>query len=671
MSLNISIFGNCQIVGLMRIISALSSEVSVETYPIQQLPKISEIINKDTNIVFIQGINSSEVLNHSNQIKKPVYSYPTVFFSGFHPDHIMLPAIDQDRQIIPWKFHSHSAISVWTYINGISIKDAKKYYTENVFNILKFKNNYDDAIKTQTKYFREYELNFPLLFDKWRQNGSFMHMTIHPKLIIFHDIALHILKMIGISPKTRVDYLSHVVDPLTSLTGWPVYPEWGKQIDIPGDFTFRIFEDKFIGLMDLDAYLEYAYGRYSKFPENLLSSTIEKHQNFKNLTPLNSVISLSSTKSCSYFEKKSVNSLNPYSNLSSAHFWKQSIEHIPAADVDPVLNPGLEIISSTRVATAGSCFAQHIAKRLKENGFNYYVEETAPAGMSKEESEEKNYAVFSARYGNLYTARQLYQLFLRAFDQFEPVDSYWKIRGGGFADPFRPRIEPSGFSSIEELESNRKTHLSKVCSMFKNLDLFVFTLGLTEGWRSKIDGAVFPLAPGVAAGEMDYERYEFINFSVFDVIYDLKSFVNKLSSVNHNAKILFTVSPVPLIATYENKHVLTSTVYSKSVLRVAAEEVSHTYPHVHYFPSYEIITGHYNKGAYFESDLRSVNKEGVDHVMRIFMANYAKHEISTVDDRITKPIEKSETAPSNSTKNNTIVCDEEEILRLINKPLDL
>ena len=42
-----------------------------------------------------------------------------------------------------------------------------------------------------------------------------------------------------------------------------------------------------------------------------------------------------------------------------------------------------------------------------------------------------------------------------------------------------------------------------------------------------------------------------------------------------------------------------------------------------YFPSYEIITGGYNRGAYFESDLRSVKADGVDHVMRLFLSHYA------------------------------------------------
>src|SRR6185295_5105656 len=60
----------------------------------------------------------------------------------------------------------------------------------------------------------------------------------------------------------------------------------------------------------------------------------------------------------------------------------------------------------------------------------------------------------------------------------------------------------------------------------------------------------------------------------------------------------------------------------KSAIRAAVEEVVRQYDFTDYFPSYEIITGWYNKGRYFDADLRSVTPEGVAHVMRLFSAHY-------------------------------------------------
>ena len=50
---------------------------------------------------------------------------------------------------------------------------------------------------------------------------------------------------------------------------------------------------------------------------------------------------------------------------------------------------------------------------------------------------------------------------------------------------------------------------------------------------------------------------------------------------------------------------------SKSVLRVAAEQVAKAFEGVAYFPSYEIITGNFNRGQYYGPDLRDVTEAGV------------------------------------------------------------
>ncbi len=46
-----------------------------------------------------------------------------------------------------------------------------------------------------------------------------------------------------------------------------------------------------------------------------------------------------------------------------------------------------------------------------------------------------------------------------------------------------------------------------------------------------------------------------------------------------------------------------------------------TFDNVHYFPSYEVITGAFNRGTYYAPDLRNVLEDGVAHVMRLFLAH--------------------------------------------------
>jgi hypothetical protein len=311
---------------------------------------------------------------------------------------------------------------------------------------------------------------------------------------------------------------------------------------------------------------------------------------------------------------------HPYKSAPSHSSWRRSVAGVRASDVDPVVDIGIKITRETKVATAGSCFAQHIARCLQKSGYNYYVAERGHSVLPESVRLANNYGLFSARYGNVYTARQLLQLFQRAFGMFQPDEDCWQEAPDVFLDPFRPTAQPGGFISELELRLDRAQHLESVRRMFKKLDVFIFTLGLTECWVSRTDGAVFPICPGVEGGIFDSAKHAFCNETVDDVEEEMTSFLMLLARINPNARVILTVSPVPLAATARHdQHVLSATTYSKSVLRVAAEMLSARFPHVHYFPSYEIITGAFSRGAYYADDLRNVLENGVSHVMRLFM----------------------------------------------------
>ncbi|GJD50622.1 hypothetical protein OPKNFCMD_3365 [Methylobacterium crusticola] len=315
---------------------------------------------------------------------------------------------------------------------------------------------------------------------------------------------------------------------------------------------------------------------------------------------------------------------HPYRRLRDRAFWSRSVAGVAPAAIDPVGRFDLRIGPGDRVATAGSCFAQHIARHLDRAGFTHHVTEPAHPILARRVARERQYGLFSARYGNIYTARQLHQLVARAYGRFRPAEDVWIEADGRVLDPFRPTIEPGGFASEAEMRADRRQHLAAVRGMLETLDVLVFTLGLTECWHAAADGAVFPVCPGVSGGTFDRSRHRFHNLSVAEVAADLRAVVTDLAAVNPRAQVVLTVSPVPLVATARpDAHVLSATAYSKAVLRVAAEEAAQL-PRVHYFPAYEIVTGPHAR--YFAPDLRSVTEAGVAHVMRLFLKHAARPE---------------------------------------------
>src|SRR5262249_32331590 len=155
------------------------------------------------------------------------------------------------------------------------------------------------------------------------------------------------------------------------------------------------------------------------------------------------------------------------------------VAEVRPEDVCNVASPKRKLTREDVVATAGSCFAQHISRRLRGGGFNFLDVEPPPDLLRPEHHPKYGYGLYSARYGNIYTSSQFKQLVLRATGEFEPSESVWRT-DGRFYDPFRPTIEPAGFESeIEALDSQR-SHLFAVRRLFKRADVFVFTLGLTE-----------------------------------------------------------------------------------------------------------------------------------------------------------------------------------------------
>lgn len=353
---------------------------------------------------------------------------------------------------------------------------------------------------------------------------------------------------------------------------------------------------------------------------------------------------------------------HPYRGLPDHAFWRRAVADIAPSEVDPIIDAPFVLTTDMRIATAGSCFAQHIARHLRQSGFNFLVTETAHPIAPAALADAYGYGLYTARYGNLYTSRQLVQLFQRAYGTFVPECEYWLDQNDRVIDPFRPQVQPGGFCTAEELRADRAHHFACVREAFETLDVFVYTLGLTECWTQRDDGAAYPLCPGVAGGHFDADTHAFINLTSADVTADLLAFAELLRAVNPGARILLTVSPVPLIATVTGKHVLVATTYSKSVLRVAAAEAERAVSNLTYFPSYEIITGNFNQGAYFAPDRRSVTDEGVSHVMRVFMRHFTEttEPVSSISQSVSAGVDSHTAEVARLVK---VVCDEEALDR--------
>ena len=340
---------------------------------------------------------------------------------------------------------------------------------------------------------------------------------------------------------------------------------------------------------------------------------------------------------------------NPYAVKGPEQFWRTGVGVADASGITPLRAVRFSMPPGTLISTAGSCFAQNLARHLHANPL-----------ISVLEVEEigKDQPLFSGLYGNIYTARQLVQLFDEAFGSRHPQDIVFQRPDGRYVDGLRPYIFPHGFAGPKEVLAARACHLEAVRRVFAECSVFVFTLGLTEAWRAVADGTVFPVAPGVVSEAVSPPDYEFHNFRYDEVVEDLDDFVGRMSERNPTARVILTVSPVPLTATYTDEHVLVATNHSKAILRAACSAAEARHPAVFYFPAYEIITAPFARGAYYEANLRSITTQGVDHVMRVFEANFLGAAAA-------RPAVSAPASALFSDRDGEVICDEEEIVKSV------
>lgn len=639
---SLAVIGNCQARSISDYLAAMMPDFSVKAGFSRDIRdgnvSLSDLVSSD--LLVVQSVMLKKVIGELKGlgVTREIVTIPTLYFTGFHPDFIYVRG--PEANVASPMHNGNSAIALAAWKAGFTVEETLSLFCDDTYRAL----GYHDylAIARQDLLGEADTLGLELSdeYDVWERSGPFFHTPNHPKPIVLGGVARALVAKLGLKPHTRYPE-ALLPDQFASHMIWPIYPELTKTVGGMGEYVFKPSNGKRdygapIKVLSLEEFIKGSFEIYSKFePDALVSTRLEDPRYDQVLER---------------FRRRKSGALttgHPYRGLPDYHFWWKAVTQVEMSNFDPVTNPKTVITPDLKIATAGSCFAQHIARALQGSGFNYYVPERRN-DLAPDEMARQQYGIFSCRYGNIYTAAQLNQLFDRAAGDFAPDDLAWLRSDNRFVDPFRPRVEPDGFATPEAVAADREVHFQYVREMWKSLDVFVFTLGLTEAWRAKQDGAVFPLAPGVVAGEMDFARYEFHNYSVDETVHSMGDFLTKLKRLNPTAKVLLTVSPVPLEATYEDRNVLVSTTYSKSVLRVAAEEIARLFDQVEYFPSYEIITGNHARGSYYADDLREVLPDGVSHVMSRFLAHHTRNRSASHKQISREFLEGQE-----------VVCDEE------------
>ncbi len=251
------------------------------------------------------------------------------------------------------------------------------------------------------------------------------------------------------------------------------------------------------------------------------------------------------------------------------------------APKQPVIGP------DTQITAFGSCFAANISNWLSKRKFRV---------LNKDDRSRNAYVVACGEgMVNSFVIRQ----------QFE-----WAWEGKVFDQALWHGYDAQSYGYDPAIQAETRR-------IFDETDFFILTFGLSEVWYDEPTGNVFWRT--IPKEAYDPARHKFRVSTVEENRDNLRAIYHLIRKHRPDAKILFTLSPIPLIATFRDVSCLTANSVSKSVLRVAIDEVVREFRHegvLNYWPSFELVTDVF--ALPFKPDRRHPEGAVLDYIMTLF-----------------------------------------------------
>ncbi|MEM7525068.1 MAG: GSCFA domain-containing protein [Pseudomonadota bacterium] len=262
-----------------------------------------------------------------------------------------------------------------------------------------------------------------------------------------------------------------------------------------------------------------------------------------------------------------------------------------------------QIDAGTQVTAFGSCFAANISNWLTKRSYNV---------LNKAEDAGKSYVVACGEgMVNSFVILQ----------QFE-----WAWEGKVFDQDLWHGYDTTAYGYDPEVQAQTK-------KMFDETDVFILTFGLSEIWYDEPTGNVFWRT--IPKDAYDPERHKFRVSSVEENKDNMRKIYNLIRKHRPDAKVIFTLSPIPLQATFRDNSCMTSNAVSKGVLRIAIDEIYRELRDegvLHYWPSYELVTDAFSQP--YKHDRRHPEDKVLDYIMMLFERSWCKDSDLTEADML-------------------------------------
>lgn len=259
----VALVGNCQVWGLAASLRLQCPEIGFDDFFVGDIKTAAQgdelaarlgdyqlVLTHPQENEALGDLRSSRL----EQIVRSLVRLPKVWFTGFHPDLLIIP----DRRLAVPRFGRHHSLLIGAaFLAGIDQGEAEDLFNAYLFARLGFFDEYAKARAYMAMSLERAGLDAGAVLAEWERQGVFMHMPNHPSVETLWVLARAIAEQLGLGPRETDE---RPADSLEELREWPVYPPLARRLGAPGGLTFRTHKDA--PPVSLGEFIDVSYARY-------------------------------------------------------------------------------------------------------------------------------------------------------------------------------------------------------------------------------------------------------------------------------------------------------------------------------------------------------------------------------------------------------------------------
>ena len=206
---------------------------------------------QDSDIVLTQEFSGAVYGNGQTDAVRAMAAQvsllPKVYFNGYHPDitHVHGLTVRNSDALTDY----HSSIAIAGFLAGRSPKQTKAMFNKYIYSRAGYLEAFEIAKILLLRHFSDLGFDMEDALQRWCADGPFMYTVNHPKIHVLTDIMQAVVEKLGLSKGVALDALP--VDALAKSTGWPLYPEIAKDLDVDAG-AMRVVRTKENNPLDMD-----------------------------------------------------------------------------------------------------------------------------------------------------------------------------------------------------------------------------------------------------------------------------------------------------------------------------------------------------------------------------------------------------------------------------------